>query len=153
MPVEPLDFRQLRVYPLAQRQSLSRVENLLVEPESPAVLIDSKNAEQIKNCALSIRSARQRGAAVILIYGAHLLRNGATKILTRLMERGLITHLATNGAGKGAKREIVQVFFRAPADIMEKADAATQARNIPTTRQNWLLEAILEKLEREGASS
>jgi len=99
MPVEPLDFRQLRVYPLAQRQSLSRVENLLVDPESPAAAIDSKNAEQIKNCAGSIRSARQRGAAVILIYGAHLLRNGATKILTRLMERGLITHLATNGAG------------------------------------------------------
>ena len=60
--------------------------------------------------------------------------------------------IATNGAGKGAKREIVQVFFRAPADIMEKADAATQARNIPTTRQNWLLEAILEKLEREANS-
>lgn len=30
--------------------------------------------------------------------------------------------------------------------------AATQARNIPTTRQNWLLEAILEKLEREANS-
>jgi hypothetical protein len=99
MPVEPLDFRQLRVYPLAQRQSLSRVENLLVDPDSPAAPIDSKNAEQIRNCAASIRSARQRGAAVILIYGAHLLRNGATKILTRLMEQGLITHLATNGAG------------------------------------------------------
>jgi hypothetical protein len=51
---------------------------------------------------------------------------------------------------KGAKREIVQVFFRAPAEIMERADQAAKARTIPTTRQNWLLEAILEKLEREG---
>jgi hypothetical protein len=36
---------------------------------------------------------------VILIYGAHLLRNGAAAILGRMMEGGWITHLATNGAG------------------------------------------------------
>ena len=36
---------------------------------------------------------------MILIYGAHLLRNGAARILERMMERGWITHLATNGAG------------------------------------------------------
>jgi hypothetical protein len=33
------------------------------------------------------------------MYGAHLLRNGAALILTRMMERGWLTHLATNGAG------------------------------------------------------
>jgi hypothetical protein len=33
------------------------------------------------------------------MYGAHLLRNGAALIITDLMERGFITHLATNGAG------------------------------------------------------
>ncbi len=62
--------------------------------------------------------------------------------------------IATNTAtaGKGAKREIVQVFFRAPAEIMARADQAAQARTLPTTRQNWLLEAILEKLEREAKS-
>ena len=42
---------------------------------------------------------RDRGAAVILFYGAHLLRNGTAGILGRLMVRGLLTHLATNGAG------------------------------------------------------
>lgn len=34
-----------------------------------------------------------------LIYGAHLLRNGAARILERLMAGGWLTHLATNGAG------------------------------------------------------
>jgi hypothetical protein len=33
------------------------------------------------------------------MYGAHLLRNGAARIITRLMEQDWITHLATNGAG------------------------------------------------------
>ena len=35
----------------------------------------------------------------MLIYGAHLLRNGAAAILDRMMARGWLTHLATNGAG------------------------------------------------------
>jgi hypothetical protein len=35
----------------------------------------------------------------MLIYGAHLLRNGAAFILERMMMRDWITHLATNGAG------------------------------------------------------
>lgn len=34
-----------------------------------------------------------------MIYGAHLLRNGAAQILDRLMAGGWITHVATNGAG------------------------------------------------------
>ncbi len=33
------------------------------------------------------------------MYGAHLLRNGAVRILDAMMERGWLTHLATNGAG------------------------------------------------------
>ena len=35
----------------------------------------------------------------MLIYGAHLLRNGTARILERMMGRGWLTHLATNGAG------------------------------------------------------
>ena len=35
----------------------------------------------------------------MLIYGAHLLRNGAARILDRMMGDGWFTHLATNGAG------------------------------------------------------
>lgn len=33
------------------------------------------------------------------MYGAHLLRNGAVRLLDAMMERGWLTHLATNGAG------------------------------------------------------
>ena len=35
----------------------------------------------------------------MLIYGAHLLTNGAALILDALIARGWLTHLATNGAG------------------------------------------------------
>ena len=53
----------------------------------------------MQRCAKDIAAARERGAAVILMYGAHLVKNGASLLVDRLMERDCITHLATNGAG------------------------------------------------------
>ena len=50
-------------------------------------------------CAQKIRAARASQAGVLLFYGAHLLRNGAALIVDRMLERGWLTHLATNGAG------------------------------------------------------
>ncbi len=46
-----------------------------------------------------IRQARQHGSAVILMMGAHVLRAGVSRHLIDLMERGLVTHIAMNGAG------------------------------------------------------
>lgn len=54
-------------------------------------------------------------------------------------------------AGKnGAEKSIVPVILRVPEDILEKVDASVQARRIKTPRHTWLLEAVLEKLERES---
>ncbi|MFM7150726.1 MAG: hypothetical protein ACKO23_12865, partial [Gemmataceae bacterium] len=46
-----------------------------------------------------LREARERGAARILMMGAHVIRAGVARHLIDLMERGLLTHLAMNGAG------------------------------------------------------
>jgi hypothetical protein len=43
--------------------------------------------------------ARQRQSARILLMGAHVVRAGVSRFLIDLMERGLLTHLAMNGAG------------------------------------------------------
>jgi hypothetical protein len=53
----------------------------------------------IRQCARAIKQARKRGAAVLLIYGAHLIKNGAAAILIRLLQGNWVSHLATNGAG------------------------------------------------------
>ncbi len=91
----PQDWLKLRVFPLSERKSLTRVEDILIDPVS-----DPKPAPgAVAECAAKILAARERGAAVVLFYGAHLLRNGAALILDRMMERGWITHVATNGAG------------------------------------------------------
>ncbi|HVT95150.1 MAG TPA: hypothetical protein VHD76_20020 [Bryobacteraceae bacterium] len=94
-----LDWTKLKVYPLAERQSLTAVDGVLISPEAGPAPLPETAKKQVRACAAQIRAARARNSAVILMYGAHLLRNGAALVLDRMMERGWLTHLATNGAG------------------------------------------------------
>jgi hypothetical protein len=97
--VQPLDLRMLKVLPLAERRSLTRAEEIAIDPDAAPSPCPEPVASVINECALTIRAARARGATVMLIYGAHLLRNGAAPIVERMMARDWLTHLATNGAG------------------------------------------------------
>lgn len=98
-PPAPLDLHRLKVYPLAERRSQSRVDEILVQPDAPAPPCPEETDRLIRQGALRVRSAVDRKAAVMLIYGAHLVKNGGQLLLNRMMDRGWITHLATNGAG------------------------------------------------------
>jgi hypothetical protein len=94
----PLDLSRIKVLPLAQRRSLSNLETLL-QANRDVVTLAPETATAIADCADRIQAARQRGASVMLIYGAHLVKNGLQPVVNDLMARGWITHLATNGAG------------------------------------------------------
>jgi hypothetical protein len=96
---EPLPLERLRVLPLSERKSLTTVDQILVQPDAEPAKISERQRSIIEDCAATIIRAREQGASVMLIYGAHLLRNGAALILERMMASGWITHLATNGAG------------------------------------------------------
>jgi len=98
-PGRPLDFNALRLRPLAERRSLTRADDILIDPAAPPPPLPAAAAPVARECAERILAARARGAGVMLVYGAHLLRNGAARLLDRMMERGWLTHLATNGAG------------------------------------------------------
>ncbi len=95
----PINLRKLKVFPLAQRDSLARLEDILVEPDSKPAPCPGWKLADIRRCARHIAEARKRGAGVMLIYGAHLIKNGAALIVLRLLVGDWITHLATNGAG------------------------------------------------------
>jgi hypothetical protein len=95
---EPLDLSRIRVLPLATRQSLSCAEDLVRDPAGPVGALSEEGMRAVEECARKILS-RPPGASVMLIYGAHLVKNGAQRIVQRLVEGGWVTHLATNGAG------------------------------------------------------
>jgi hypothetical protein len=98
-PPTPLDLKKIKVYPLAQRRSLSAIEKILVDPSKAPLPTSAEIESSLRDCAEKIAAARARNASVILMYGAHLVKNGAHRIVNELIARGLITHLATNGAG------------------------------------------------------
>jgi hypothetical protein len=99
LELSPFDLGKLKVYPLADRASLTRADDVVVDPDAPPSPLPAGVAAQVEACAAKIKAARDRGATVSLIYGAHLLRNGASAILGRMMAAGWLTHVATNGAG------------------------------------------------------
>src|SRR3974377_2094272 len=96
---EPIKLSQLKVYPLAERRSLSELSKILVDPKLPPPPCPATLRQEISACATAVAEARKRDASVILMYGAHLIKNGAMGIVSSLLEGGWVTHLATNGAG------------------------------------------------------
>src|SRR6266581_4827493 len=96
---QPIDLTKVKVYPLSQRQSLSSIDKIVLDPAQPPPPGELELLKAIADCAEKITAARKRGASVILMYGAHLIKNGAQRLIISLLERGSLTHLATNGAG------------------------------------------------------
>ncbi len=95
----PLDLRRVKVYPLEQRLSESRLDDILLAPAGPPPELSPARSAAVDRCVTDIRQARARDATVMLLYGAHLIKNGGAQILGELMARDWITHLGTNGAG------------------------------------------------------
>ncbi len=105
-PPDPLDLAGVRTYPLADRQSKvttaefgrplpagAKVKDLL--DALPRVL----GAQALRGLAEDVLRARSHGKPIIWGLGAHVIKVGLSPLLVDLMERGLVTGLALNGAG------------------------------------------------------
>src|SRR5579883_3096270 len=95
----PLDLKRVKVFPLAERLSECDLADILVDPESAPPELPPALLASVKESARKIAFAHKHRAGVMLLYGAHLIKNGGAGILNQLIELGWITHLATNGAG------------------------------------------------------
>ncbi len=94
-----LDRRQLKMYPLSERDHRLKFEEIAINPDEEEQNLDEHSAEQIELTAENIIQARNNGRPVMLTYGAHLIKNGLAPVVIRLINEGWITHIATNGAG------------------------------------------------------
>ena len=88
-----------RVLSLSQRQSHIDIQATAVVPASPPPAVAEPLSGQIRALASRIVAARARDAAVMLFYGAHVVKNGCVRLLAELIRDGWVTHLATQGAG------------------------------------------------------
>ncbi len=102
---KPLSFEKLRTYSLTERRSKVSVERL-GRPFSAGVrlrdflaaLPQELAARDLLEVAQAVVEARRKGRPVIWAFGAHVIKVGVSPFLLALMEKGIVTALATNGA-------------------------------------------------------
>jgi hypothetical protein len=95
MPYPAFDRSRVRVQPLARRQHDLDL-SVMLPLDAP---LPEFGDLAVPLLGRRLVEARQRGSARLLLMGAHVLRAGVQRYLIDLMERGLLTHLAMNGAG------------------------------------------------------
>ncbi|GAB4189963.1 MAG: hypothetical protein Kow00105_04310 [Phycisphaeraceae bacterium] len=98
MPYDQIDPGRIRVRPLAERRSFISIEQASLDPSADPPDPGAMRG-QIDRLADRINQAHARGASVMLVYGAHVIKNGCGRLINALLETGKITHLATQGAG------------------------------------------------------
>ena len=104
--IPPIDVSALKTYPLKKRHSLVQVSNFAT-PWKPggsfskfcASLPDILAVKTLRAVAQAVATAHRKGRPVIVGLGAHVIKVGLAPIVTDLMERGIVTAVAMNGAG------------------------------------------------------
>jgi hypothetical protein len=99
------DRSRLVVKPLAERKNDLQLSNWM-QVDDPATEYSHPDLEAI---ATRLHAARSRGAARVLMMGAHVLRAGVNRHLIDLLERGFIDHIAMNGAGAIHDYELARI--------------------------------------------
>ncbi|MDO5553974.1 MAG: hypothetical protein Q4G68_09435 [Planctomycetia bacterium] len=99
MPHPQFKRNEIHVKPLAERVNKLDIVRDVIDAESYSGTLSPEAEEDVARAAAELRRARDCGAARILAFGAHSIKNGLGLTLAALAEEGWITHLATNGAG------------------------------------------------------
>lgn len=95
MPFQKFDRNLIKLKPLSERKHDLNLDIMMdIDSEIPEFSHPSMDI-----LADRIIQARRRGAPVIMMMGAHVIRAGVSKFLIELMKNGYITHFALNGAG------------------------------------------------------
>lgn len=103
---EPADLAALEVFSIAARRHKVHLEDL-ARPAPPETdfqgfvesLPHTPVTESLHALARAVAGAVRRDAPVAVAFGAHVVKCGCGPVLVDLMERGIVTVVATHGAG------------------------------------------------------
>jgi hypothetical protein len=90
-----IDFTKIKTYPIRQRKNKVSTRDFMVLDSS----YKEHSGPELKELASAVRKAKEHEKKVILMFGAHVIKEGLSHFLIDLMKRGYVSHLATNGAG------------------------------------------------------
>lgn len=110
------EMDEVRTYPIASRRSLVTTDSFCEVPDPlPGFatffnsLPDIYAGTHLKDLVARIVAAKVAGKPVAVALGAHVLKVGLAPLLIDLMRRGVIDHIAMNGAGAIHDFEIATV--------------------------------------------
>jgi hypothetical protein len=94
------DPSKIRTYPLSTRVNKVTLEDIILpaDVDNLAIELPDKTRSDIEAVAQAVVSARKAGSPVIILTGAHIIKNGLGVLLIDLVKRGVITLIAGNAA-------------------------------------------------------
>jgi hypothetical protein len=99
MPYKQFDRKKLHIKSLSQRENKVQIERDYVRFDQKPTDKSENFNRVVEDTAARIKKSREKNAPVMLTFGAHSIKNGLGPLMIEMMEKGWLTHLATNGAG------------------------------------------------------
>jgi len=103
---KPIDLDSIKTYPLSERKSMVSSADFAKAWEKGSGLKDFLDGlpnilagRDIRSVISAIAAAHHGGKTIVLGMGAHVIKVGLNPVVVDLMERGIITAVAMNGAG------------------------------------------------------
>jgi len=104
-PVPPADFSRVRTHSLAERSHKVTIADFARAVDPAASVADflaglprQLGADALRGLAAEVVGARAGGRCVLLAMGAHVVKVGAGPVVIQLIEAGILSGIAVNGA-------------------------------------------------------
>jgi len=91
-----LDLSEVKTYDSHERINLVTIDNLMTPGVTPHEKYEHPDFDTLIS---KIVEARKNGRPVIWSMGAHVIKNRLSRYIIELIKKGIITHIASNGAG------------------------------------------------------
>ncbi|QGR00371.1 hypothetical protein EHS13_33970 [Paenibacillus psychroresistens] len=89
---------KLILYPIQERKSQLHAADLLNPNKSQQPIWNPNNQADFLQFVERVAEARQAGKEILVSLGGNVIGSGVTRYLIELLEQGVITHVAVNGA-------------------------------------------------------
>ena len=123
-PYEEIELSKLKTFPMSDLERKVQL-GAFAKPMKPggsildflSSLPDILTAANLKEFVKKVVEAKRNGKAVIVMYGGHVIKTGLAPLLIDWMEKGIISAIATHGAGVIHDTEIA-LFGRTSEDVV-----------------------------------
>ncbi len=115
-----VDFKKIKTIPISQRKNLVKLEHL-AKLDDKIKIFKNKN---LKILSQKIVEAYKQDKHVILMMGAHVIKTGMSPYIIDLMKKGVIKHVAMNGAGSIHDFELA-LIGETSEDVQENIENGT----------------------------